>query len=555
MRRACVGGKEACRASNMNKFLSPIDLAIIFGSIALVVFVGIWIGRRRSDTAQGYFLANRSMPWFVAGSAFIASGISSEQMVGTVGATYQYGLGIGNWEWFIWPAYTLPLLLFIPIYLKNRVTTVPGFLANRFGPAVGTIYTCVLLFVYAFVYLVTVLYSGSLVFSQIMGWNLHVVVFLVAILVGGYSIKGGLVSVMWTDMIQCGLLTIGGLVLFWVAMSKLPGGVFGAWHTMEAASPERMHLYRPPNDTVAPLLGMVCAVFGSFTFYQVGNQTMIQRILAARSTWDGLMGLVMAGFLGFLRPMITCFLGLAVYQWIQVMHKAPLLADKDLAFTFALKNMAPTWGVRGVVVAGLIAAVMATMSGLVNSVATLFTIDLYKKFINKDASEHRMVRVGQISAFTALMIAASLAPIVGKLGGIFQFFQTALTYIACPFMATILMGILWKRVNYAAGVFGLTGGLVIQVIVAILFSGKVAGLPKLHFFYVGFIAQIFIAIGIVIVTLLTPPPDPEKIKGLIWNFNMLRHYDDAKPRPWYQQIKFWWTLLLVGNIIIYWRFW
>jgi solute:Na+ symporter, SSS family len=613
----------------MNNFLSTIDLVIIFASIALVIFVGTWVGRRRTDTAQGYFLANHSMPWFVVGSAFIASGISSEQMIGTVGATYKYGLGIANWEWFTWPAYTLPLILFIPIYLKNRVTTVPGFMASRFGPAVGTIYSCILLFVYAFVYLVTVLYSGSLAFSKITGWNLHVVIFLVAIIVGGYSIRGGLVSVMWTDLIQCALLTLGGVVLFWAAMSRLPGGIFGAWHSMEVATPERMHLYRPPSDPIAPLLGMFCAVFGSFSFYQAGNQTLIQRMLAARSTWDGLMGMVMAGLLSLIRPMITCFLGLAVYQWIEVMHNAPPLADKDLAFTFALKNMAPTWGVRGVVVAGLIAAVMSTMSGLTNSVATLFTTDLYVKFINKNASEHRMVMVGQTSAFIALMIAATLAPVVGMLGGIFQFFQTALTYIACPFMATFLMGILWKRVNYAAGVFGLTCGLVIQVIIAILFNdgawlpdwihnmpklhfldislvaqigvvlgivlvtllspilmgllwkrvnyatgilgvacglviqaiagllfkGAVPGLPTLHFFYIGFIAQIVIVIGIMIVTLLTDPPNPEKIKDLIWNVNMLQNYDDGKPRPWYQQIKVWWTVFLVGDALIYWRFW
>jgi SSS family solute:Na+ symporter len=571
----------------LNTFLSPIDMLVIVASVVLVIFVGVWVGRKRADTAHGYFLAGHSMPWFVVGSAFVASGISSEQMIGTVGATYKYGLGIGNWEWFTWPVYTLPLLLFIPIYLKNKVTTVPGFLSNRFGPAVGTIYSCILLFLYAFVYLVTVLYSGSLAFSSIMGWNhpwqLRLVVFMVAIIVGGYSIRGGLVSVMWTDLIQCIMLTVGGLVIFWFAMSKLPGGIFGAWHTMELASPERMHLYRPPSDPIAPLLGMCFAVFGSFTFYQVGNQTLIQRILSARSTWDGLMGIVMAGFLSFLRPMITCFLGLVVYHWIQVMHNAPALANKDLAFTFALQNMAPSWGVRGLVVAGLLAAVMATMSGLTNSVATLFTTDIYTKFINKEASQHRQVAVGQMSAVIALLIAATLAPLVAKLGGIFSFFQIALTFIACPFMATILMGILWKRVNYAAGIFGLAVGPFIQIMLFLLLGdftllgdvtrplwleslhtgffgflhhqGWLVGMDNLHFFYVGFIAQIVIAIGIVIVTLVTAPPDYAKIKDFIWNLGMLKNYDDAKPRPWYQQIKLWWTIFLIGDILIYWRFW
>ncbi len=539
----------------MNGFLSSADLAIIIGSVALVVAVGLWVGRQRTDTAAGYFMANNRMPWYLVGTAFVASGISSEQMIGTVGVTYQYGLSIANWEWFLWPMYTLPLLFFIPIYLRNRVVTVPGFLAARFGPAVGMLYSAFLLLIYVFVHLPAVLYSGALAFSQITGWNFYVVVMLTAVTVGAYSVKGGLRSVMWTDMVQCVLLTGGGVLLFWLAMSRLPGGVTGAWASMKAASPERMHLYQPPNHPLAPMLGMFLAVFGTFTFYQVGNQAMIQRMLAARSTWDGLMGMVMAGFLGFLRPMVTCFLGLVVYHWIVVLHHAPPLADKDLAFTFALRNLAPGWGVRGIVLAGLIAAVMATVSSLVNSISTLFATDFYKKYINREASDTSMVRTGRASSLAALAIAACVAPLVGRLGGIFQYTQVGMTYLACPFMATILTGILWKRVNYAAGVFGFAGGLVIQITVAILFSGAVPGLPKLHFFYVGAIAEVLTVIGIIVVTLSTPPPDAAKVKPMIWNLDMLRHYDGGQGRPWYQQVKFWWTLFFLGNALIYWRFW
>jgi SSS family solute:Na+ symporter len=539
----------------VNGYVSAVDLAIIIGSVVVVTAVGLWVGRGRTDTAQGYFLANNKMPWYVIGTAFVASGISSEQMVGTVGMTYQYGLSIANWEWFIWPMYTLPLLFFIPIFLKNRVVTIPGFLAARFGPALGTIYSGFLLFMYVFIHLPAVLYSGSLAFSQITGWNFYAVALLTAVVVGTYSVKGGLRSVMWTDMVQCGFLTVGGVLLFWLAMSKLPGGVSGAWATMEAASPARMHLYQPPGHPMAPMLGMFLAVMGPFTFYQVGNQAMIQRMLAARSTWDGLMGMVMACFLGFLRPMVTCFLGLVVYHWIFVMHKAAPLADRDLAFTFALKNLAPGWGVRGIVLAGFIAAVMATVSSLVNSISTLFATDYYKKFINVDASDQRMVRVGQVSSLVALAIAACVSPLVGRLGGIFQFSQIGMTYLACPFMATILMGIFWRRVSYAAGVFGLVGGLVIQISVALLFSGDVAGLPKLHFFYIGAIAEALIAIGIVIVTLVTERPDPARIGTMVWSLDMLRLYDGGTRRPWYQQVKFWWIVFFLVNALIYWRFW
>ena len=197
--------------------LTTIDVVIILASMALVVGVGIVAGRKRGDTAHGYFLGGNKMPWWLIGTAFVATGISSEQMIGTVGAAYQHGMGIANWEWFGLPCYALVLTIFIPIYLKNRVTTVPGFLADRFGPACGTIYSCMLLAFYVCIYTVTVLYAGSLAFSQVTGWNFFFVLALIVVGVGAYSIHGGLTSVMWADLFQCVLLMVGGIMLFFAA--------------------------------------------------------------------------------------------------------------------------------------------------------------------------------------------------------------------------------------------------------------------------------------------------------------------------------------------------
>jgi SSS family solute:Na+ symporter len=550
--------------------LTTIDVVIILVSMAFVVGVGVVAGRKRGDTAHGYFLGGNRMPWWLIGTAFVATGISSEQMIGTVGITYDYGMGIANWEWFGLPAYTLVLLFFIPVYLRNKVATVPGFLADRFGPAVGTAYSCLLLFLYVFVYMAMVLYAGSLAFShavfgpEVVWWQTLVVLLVIAVGVGLYTIHGGLTSVMWADLFQCILLMAGGITLFLVALHQIPGG----WSAMvegakAAGQPERMHLYQSPGHPMAPFLGMLIAVFGAFTFYQVGNQAMIQRMLAARSTWDALMGLILAQAINFLRPLVTCFLGLVVWHWIHVMHQAPEMAtqlakNKDLAFTFALgQDFVPT-GVRGVVLAGLIAAVMATLSGLVNSTSTLFSSDIYKKFIHREATDREMVRIGRTASFVALCVAACISPIVGELGGVFKFFQNALTYIACPFMATVLMGILWKRVNYAAGMFGLVGGFFIEVALGVIFSGqfeKSLGIPHLHFFYIGGIGEVIIIIGMVIVTLATSPPDPAKISRFIWHPQLLRAYDEGVPRPWYQQVKLWYGVVALIWFYLYWRFW
>ena len=285
------------------------------------------------------------MPWWLIGTAFVATGISSEQMIGTVGVTYKYGMGIANWEWFGLPGYALVLVFFIPIYLRNKVATVPGFLADRFGPAVGTAYSCLLLFLYVFVYMAMVLYAGSLAFSHVFftdvtWWKMGLVLLLIAAGVGAYTVHGGLTSVMWADLFQCILLMAGGITLFFVALRHIPGG----WAAMVAGAdasgvPERMHLYQPPGHEMAPFAGMLIATFGAFTFYQVGNQSMIQRMLAARSTWDALMGLILAQFINFFRPLVTCFLGLVVWHWIYVMHKDAPLEKADLAFTFALDKL------------------------------------------------------------------------------------------------------------------------------------------------------------------------------------------------------------------------
>jgi SSS family solute:Na+ symporter len=530
--------------------LSLIDIVIILASVLLVIGVGVVAGRKKSDTAHGYFLGGNKMPWWLIGTAFVATGISSEQMIGTVGAAYQHGMGIANWEWFGLPCYALVLTVFIPIYLKNRVTTVPGFLADRFGPACGTIYSCMLLVFYVCIYTVTVLYAGALAFSQVTDWNFYFVLALIVIGVGAYSIHGGLTSVMWADLFQCLLLMVGGITLFFAALGKIPGG----WNALIAANPERMHLYQPADHAMAPFMGMIIATFGAFTFYQVGNQAMIQRMLAARTTWDALMGLVFAQFINFLRPMVTCFLGLVVYHWIYVMRQHPPLEKPDLAFTFALGEFAPTWGVRGIVVAGLIAAVMAALSAQVNSASTLFSTDLYKTLIHKEATDREMVRVGRIASFIVLVLAAVLSPVVG-LFGIFRFFQFALTAIAIPFMATILMGVLWRRMNYAGALFGLLGGVAITSLLMALFSGRWPGISELHFFYIGGIAEVIIMIGIAIVSLMTLPPDYAKIAPYIWRPQLLRAYDEGVRRPWYQQLKVWCGIVVVIWLYIYWRFW
>jgi len=528
--------------------LSALDLVIIVVAITGIVGVGLWASSRVQTTMRGYFLAAGRMPWWLIGAAFVSTSVSSEQIVGTVARAYENGMGVANWEWFALPVYSLVIVFFIPLYLKNRIMTVPEFLSRRFGTLCGDIYSWVMLVAYVFVFMVPTLYGGSLVLHELTGWNFYLVLWATAAIVGAYTIKGGLGAIMWTDAVQCLMLVGGGVLLFFVSLNKIPGG----WSAMRAASPERFHLYRPPDDPLAPFPALICATFGVFLFYQATNQVMIQRVLAARSTWDGVMGIIFAGFINLLRPLVTCFLGLIVYHWIHELHRAEPLGNLDQAFPFALRTFAPGWGLRGIVLVGFLAAVMSTISALTNAAATIFSLDVYKRMLNPAATERRVVMTGRLAAACALIAACLVAPLVEHLGGVFRYFQTGITYVATPFISVILLGIIWGRTNFQGAVFGLIGGIIIQVILGL---GLAAAAVRLHWLYVAFIAQVLTMSGVVAVSLGSRPPPETSWEPFHWSPALLSRYDEGRVRPWYQRLKLWFGLYALIWLYVYWRFW
>lgn len=539
--------------------LSVFDIAVIVVSIMLVLIVGWIASRRQEKTAKGYFLASGRLPWYVIGSAFVSTSVSSEQIVGTVGQAYRSGMGVANWEWWTLPVYGLMIIFFIPMFMRSKISTIPEFLKGRFGPLCADIYSWVMLLAYVLVFLVTVLYGGSLAFSELTGWNFSVVLWATVILVGLYSIKGGLSSVVWTDAVQCAMLVGGGLVLFFIALNKIPGG----WSAMVQANPTNFHLYHPANDPVAPFLGILLGSVGVFIFYSAGNQVMIQRVLGARSKWDGMMGIVFAGLINMLRPLVTCFLGLIVWHWINIMKEAPPLDNADKVFSFALRIFTPEWGLRGIILAGFLAAVMSTISALANSAATIFSLDVYRRLINPKANDRKLVFMGRMASLTCLVVAGLLAPAVEHFGGIFLYFQQCVTYLAVPFITVIFFGLLWKRTNFEGAFFGLLGGIMIMVSVVLvdLFIKKQGyyaawGLPNgLHWIYLGFIAQVLIALGIVAVSLAYPAPAKAQWEPFQWTPRHLAQFDDGIRRPWYQKVWFWFAIYTVIWLSTYYWFW
>ena len=531
----------------MGTQLSFLDAAIIVGSLALVLGVGLLASRRKAANAEDYFVASGRLPWWMIGTAFVSTSVSSEQIVGTVGSAYEYGMGIANWEWWSLPCYIVLIGIFIPVYLKNRVTTVPQLLTRRFSPACGAVYSYVMLFAYVLVFMVPVLYGGALTLSSLAGLSFHAVLWTMVIVVAAYTVKGGLISVMWTDAVQCVMLLGGGILLYFVALGHIPGG----WSAMAEASPERFHLYHPTDDPIAPFAGLIAGSLGLFIFYQATNQVMVQRLFGARSTWDAIMGIIFAGFINFLRPMVTCFLGFIVFHWIMVMNQAEPLAKQDLTFPFALKVFASDWGLRGIVLTGFLAAVMSTVSALANSTSTLFSLDVYKRFIAPEADDKRVLRVGRLASFGALIVAALVAPVVSN-WGIFRYFQQGVTYLSTPFVPVILLGLFWKRTTTQGAFAGLIGGIFIQA--GVVFADHQLDW-NLHWLYLGFIAEMLVFAVVIAVSLVTPAPAREVWEPFLWRPSVLIDLTHDPERPWYARLILWFSIFAVIFFGIYWWFW
>jgi len=379
------------------------------------------------------------------------------------------------------------------------------------------------------------------------GVHFHIVLWTMVLLVAAYSVKGGLLSVMWTDAVQCVMLMGGGVILYFVALHQIPGG----WSAMTAASPERFHLYHPIDDPIAPFAGLIAGSLGLFIFYQATNQVMVQRIFGARSTWDAILGIIFAGFINFLRPLVTCFLGFIVFHWIMVMHQADKLATQDLTFPFALRVFASSWGLRGIILMGFLAAVMSTLSALSNSTSTIFSLDVYKRFIAPNADDKHVVRMGRMAALASLLIAALVAPVVSN-WGIFRYFQQGVTYLSTPFVPAILLGLFWKRTTKEGALAGLISGLIIQALVVVV--DYMAGW-HLHWLYLGCIGEMLVFVVVIAVSLMTPAPAQEVWEPFLWKPSLLTALTSAPDRPWYKRLSLWFAVYACIFFGLYWWFW
>ena len=468
--------------------LSAIDY-VIFGIYAIVVIaIGLFASKKNTKSAEGYFLAGKSIPWWAVGASLIAANISAEQFIGMSGSGYAIGFGIAAYEFMA--AITLIRVgkYFLPIFIEKGIYTIPEFVEKRFNKTLKTILAVFWICLYIFVNLSSVLYLGGLALETILGIPMMYTILGLAAFALIYSVYGGLSAVVWTDVIQVAVLVIGGFATSYLALKLIGGdaGAFSGLGTLIDEIPDHFTMILDQsNPQFSNLPGIAVLIGGMWVanlYYWGFNQYIIQRTFAAKSVDEAQKGLAFAAFLKCITPIIVVIPGIAAY-YITVQNPA-LLEQLQATYGDIVANNIPTatqtdraypWvaqllpvGVKGLVFAALAAAIVSSLASMLNSTATIFTMDIYKEYINKNASDITLVTVGRITAIVALVIAIFLAPMLSSLGQAFQYIQEYTGVVSPGILAVFLCGLFYKKANSKGAVIGVLSSIVIALLLKFL---------------------------------------------------------------------------------------
>ncbi len=455
-----------------------LDYIIFIAYAALILGVGLWVSRDKSGhqkNAEDYFLAGKSLPWWAIGTSLIAANISAEQFIGMSGSGYALGLAIASYEWM--GALTLIIVgkYFLPIFIEKGIYTIPEFVEKRYSTNLKTILAVFWIGLYIFVNLSSVLYLGGLAIETIMGIDMIYAIIGLALFAAAYSLYGGLSAVAWTDVIQVVFLILGGLVTTYLALNTVSGGegVVEGFNKVLEAAPDKFHMIiqefnadGSKNSNYFDLPGIWVLIGGLWVanlYYWGFNQYIIQRTLAAKSLQESQKGILLAAFLKLIIPLIVVVPGIAAYVMVndpEIMQNlgeagqfnVPSTDQADKAYPWLLQFL-PT-GLKGIAFAALAAAIVSSLASMLNSTSTIFTMDIYKQYIDKNANDKKTVNVGRISAAVALTIAVIMAPLLGGIDQAFQFIQEYTGIVSPGILAVFLLGIFWKKTTNNAAIWG-----------------------------------------------------------------------------------------------------
>ncbi|MDE0870976.1 MAG: sodium/sugar symporter [Flavobacteriales bacterium] len=456
----------------MTGTFATADYVIFIIYALLILGVGLWVSRDKDGkekSAEDYFLASKSLPWWAIGASLIAANISAEQFIGMSGSGFTLGLAIASYEWMA--AITLIIVgkYFLPIFIEKGLYTIPEFVEQRYSTNLKTILAVFWIALYVFVNLASVLYLGSLALETIMGIPMIYGVVGLALFAVAYSLYGGLSAVSWTDVIQVIFLIMGGMVTTYLALDTVSGGqgMMAGFSAIYEAAPEKFAMIldksNPEYDNLPGIGVLVGGMWVANLYYWGFNQYIIQRTLAAKSLKEAQNGILFAAVLKLFLPLIVVVPGIAAYVMLEdptIMAglgeagqmNMPSAEQADKAYPWLLQFL-PT-GLKGLAFAALAAAIVSSLASMLNSTATIFTMDIYKQYINPEADDRATVRMGRISALVALLIASIVAPLLGGIDQAFQFIQEYTGVVSPGILAVFILGLFWKKTTNQGAIVG-----------------------------------------------------------------------------------------------------
>jgi SSS family solute:Na+ symporter len=493
--------------------LQALDLVVIAGYFLVLLGIGYWAARREKNVSSDYFLAGRDVGWLAVGASLFASNIGSEHLVGLAGTGAASGLAVGHFEWIA--CFMLLLLgwLFVPFYLRSGVYTMPEFLERRFNPAARWYFTWVSVIGYVLTKISVTLFAGGVVMRAVTGFDIWTSATVLIVVTGLYTIFGGLRAVIYTEVLQAVVLIFGSAALMFIGITAV-----GGWSGLESRLPaDFFSMWKPMNHPDFPWTGVVFGAPILGVWYWCTDQHIVQRVLAAKSETDARRGTIFAGYLKILPVFIFVLPGMvAAALYTDVRSGAG-----DSAYPALVTRLLPV-GFKGLVLAGMLAALMSSLASAFNSCSTLLTWDVYRK-LHPTATEKRLVEVGRASTIILVALGLAWIPFMKYISPqLYIYLQSVQAYIAPPIAACFLLGVLMPRLNGVGAMSALIVGFVLGALRLGLELGRahlsqgsvwmwIATINFLHFAALLFVLSTVILVG---VSLATPAPDPKQIEGL-----------------------------------------
>ncbi len=498
--------------------MENIDIIVFVSYCIIILSIGLYVSRDKKGlgkSAEDYFLAGKSLPWWTIGASLIAANISAEQFIGMSGSGFALGLAIATYEWMA--AITLLVVgkFFLPIYIEKKIYTIPEFVKKRYSNNLKTILAIFWISLFVFVNLTSVMYlggkamdtifgsgDGSLITTSIIGLGLFALT---------YSVWGGLSAVAWTDVVQVVILIFGGMLMTGIALSYVTpgGGIIDGLSYVYNSVPERFSMILEKGEIITPdgrdayfdLPGIAVLIGGMWianTYYWGFNQYIIQRTFAAKSLDEAQKGIAFAAFLKLIIPIFVVLPGIIAYvinldpttgELMKVLPEGFTSTDgkilNDNAAPWLIKNYIPV-GIKGLILAALAAAIVSSLASMLNSTSTIFTMDIYKEIINKNAGDKELVSIGRIVVIVSLFIAMIIAPMFGNLGQVFQAIQEYTGVVSPGILAVFIMGLFYKKATNNAAIWGILLSIPVAMYFKVVPKGWIEFIPSFaHGIFIG----------------------------------------------------------------------